>query len=114
MHISSKKGSHSLKIRTEGKLNPSSIDIPVGRVPVSTCGRRDMPFCVPLVSDVHVTPQALTPLNAIPVIYFDLGGPGDSQKCITCPEKVEVNTRPEIESNLQHRAAPEVDAEAIS
>ena len=41
-----------------------------------------MAFCIPLVSDVHVTPQALTPLYTIPVVDLDLGRPSHSQKCI--------------------------------
>lgn len=42
-----------------------------------------MSLGVPLVSDVHVAAQALSPLNAIPVIDLDLCGPADSKKSIT-------------------------------
>lgn len=42
-----------------------------------------MALGVPLVPDIHVTPQTLTPLNPIPVVNLNLGGATDSQKCVT-------------------------------
>ena len=58
----------------------------VSGVPLAPGGWRDVSLCVPLIPDIHVATQALTPLAAIPVIDLDLGRAAHSQEGIACTE----------------------------
>ena len=43
-----------------------------------------MTFCIPLISDVHVSSQTLSAFHAISVVDLDLRRAADRQKGITC------------------------------